>query len=622
VRHRRPLAVLASLALILAGGLARPRAAQADPICPDIGYLGNYPQDEELNWSENIQGVAHDAGHWFFTNTDHLMKVPVDQDLSDGSGVDDDNPDWAHPTADLRQVPIPAPLASQGFNHYGDIDQIAGYILAPIEAQDEGKVVIAAFRASDLGLVSWVDVTAVQGDHGGWLAIDPVTHLVYASGNQISSDHPMTRYQLDLAALNQLDHDTVAPTDDLAGALSFYTEWFLQEADGSIVTIPFKQMQGGAFTPWGDLFIINGYFEGDPDEERWGIHLFDPYGKLITESTNGSGNFNFEFHVDDEEEPEGIDWWDRDDEDPAAPGIGGQLHVVMIDNTNFFSFEESPDDLYFKHYAVDYFCHAGADTDGDGLTDDYEVYELGTEPLVADTDGDGLNDGGEVTHGTDPFAPDTDGDGLSDGDEVNVHLTDPLLTDTDGDGLSDGDEVNVHGTSPLLADTDGDGLSDSDEINTHGTDPTVADTDGDGISDGDEVGLGTDPNDADGDDDGLNDGLEVAYGTNPLSPDSDGDGLLDGRDVEFVQNAVHGLPNAGFRPPGLGTKKAMLQDLDKTESLLLAGRKGKAIRNLMALREHVDGCGTSPDRNDWIISCPDQVTIRGLIDLLITNLMS
>ena len=614
------LIVLTIVASSVAVGSSRPALAQADPSCPDINYLGNYPQDEELNWSENIQGVAHDAGHWFFTNTDYLMKLPVDQNLSDGDGVHDDNPDWAHPTDDLRRVPIPGPLASQGYNHYGDIDQIGGFVLVPIERQDDPKkVVIAAFRTSDLALVSWVEVTGIQGDHGGWLAVNPATRLVYSSGGQISKDDPITRYALDLGALHALDADGSGPTDDLSSALTPLGQFYLHEADGSDLIRAFKSMQGGAFTPWGDLFIVNGYFEGDPDDERWGVHLFDAGGAMITESTNGSGNFNFEFHVDDEEEPEGIDWWNRDGQDPASPSITGQLHVVMVDNTNFFSFETSPDDLYFKHYTVDYFCHAGADSDGDGLTDDREVYEIGTEPLVADTDGDGLNDGQEVGLGTNPFSPDSDGDGLSDGDEVNVHLSDPLLPDSDGDGLMDGEEVNLYGTSPVLSDTDGDGLSDPDEIFTYGTDPTVADTDGDGLSDGQEVALGTDPKDADDDDDGLNDGLEVAYGTDPLSPDTDGDGLLDGGDVEFVQRAVSQLPAADFNPPGQGTRKAILDRLEDIESLLLAGRVERAIEKLTALRQTVDGCGTSPDRNDRILVCQDQVTIRGLVDLLIAN---
>ena len=65
---------------------------------------------------------------------------------------------------------------------------------------------------------------------------------------------------------------------------------------------------------------------------------------------------------------------------------------------------------------------------------------------------------------------DTDGDGLSDDYEIKVYATDPGLWDTDGDGLSDGDELLTTGTDPFLWDTDGDGVADGD-AGTTGTEP-------------------------------------------------------------------------------------------------------------------------------------------------------
>ncbi len=59
-----------------------------------------------------------------------------------------------------------------------------------------------------------------------------------------------------------------------------------------------------------------------------------------------------------------------------------------------------------------------ADTDGDGLTDAYEAWTQGTDPVNPDSDGDGLPDGVELSLGTDPLGADTDGDGLCDGDET------------------------------------------------------------------------------------------------------------------------------------------------------------------------------------------------------------
>lgn len=66
----------------------------------------------------------------------------------------------------------------------------------------------------------------------------------------------------------------------------------------------------------------------------------------------------------------------------------------------------------------------------------------------ADTDGDGLSDETENrTFSTDPETPDTDGDGLTDGEEVDQYLSNPTNADTDADGIADGEEVEA-GTDP------------------------------------------------------------------------------------------------------------------------------------------------------------------------------
>lgn len=64
-----------------------------------------------------------------------------------------------------------------------------------------------------------------------------------------------------------------------------------------------------------------------------------------------------------------------------------------------------------------------------------------------DSDGDFLSDVDEAAIGTDPFNPDTDGDGLLDGTEVFDLQLGPLNPDNDGDGVLDGDEIN-NGTDP------------------------------------------------------------------------------------------------------------------------------------------------------------------------------
>lgn len=198
-----------------------------------------------------------------------------------------------------------------------------------------------------------------------------------------------------------------------------------------------------------------------------------------------------------------------------------------------------------------------------------------------DSDNDGLLDGQEIAIGTDPDNPDTDNDGLTDGCEVlGSNPTDPLDADSDNDGLTDGAEDANHNCT-----------RDANE---------------------------TDPNNPDSDGDGLNDGLEVTYGTDPLNPDTDGDGIPDGQDVEWLQNAINTLPDSSFK--GIGNRTAMLSHLNAIEKLVAQGKIAQAIKELHILRTRIDGCGATPDNDDWIVNCTDQVLIRGFIDLLIANL--
>jgi hypothetical protein len=131
-----------------------------------------------------------------------------------------------------------------------------------------------------------------------------------------------------------------------------------------------------------------------------------------------------------------------------------------------------------------------ADTDGDGMSDRYELAN-GLDPngddSAGDLDEDGATNIAEFNSGTDPQNPDTDGDGLLDGVETGTGVwvsesdrgTNPFNSDTDGDGLSDSTESNSGsfenadnpGTSPLNSDTDRDLFTDIGEI-SRGTDPT------------------------------------------------------------------------------------------------------------------------------------------------------
>jgi len=112
----------------------------------------------------------------------------------------------------------------------------------------------------------------------------------------------------------------------------------------------------------------------------------------------------------------------------------------------------------------------GTDTDGDGLTDEFELAN-GLDPLKADQNNNGITDSAE----------DFDGDGLSNGVEMllgtnprNQRSFDGVLDgqlDRDSDFLPDAQELR-YGTDRLKPDTDGDAWNDEIEITT-GSNPLV-----------------------------------------------------------------------------------------------------------------------------------------------------
>jgi hypothetical protein len=126
----------------------------------------------------------------------------------------------------------------------------------------------------------------------------------------------------------------------------------------------------------------------------------------------------------------------------------------------------------------------------------------------------------------------------------------------------------------------------------------------------------------DTDGDGLPDSDEAALGTDLKDPDSDDDGLLDGSDPDTVGDVVAALPDEVFRSSDGGNRTATLAILEAIEQEIEDGDIAEALRQLRNLRMRVDGCGASPDRNDWIIDCGTQRQVRALLDLLIANVSS
>lgn len=137
---------------------------------------------------------------------------------------------------------------------------------------------------------------------------------------------------------------------------------------------------------------------------------------------------------------------------------------------------------------------SSTDTDEDSDPADSEKF---FEDKMQDEDQNGIPEGVEEVFELSDSTDDTDGDGIDDYTEIYEIGSDPSKSDStddqDEDGLTNYEEVITYGTSASCADTDHDTLSDYEELNTWGTDPVKADSDDDGVSDGKEIETGTDP---------------------------------------------------------------------------------------------------------------------------------
>jgi len=198
-----------------------------------------------------------------------------------------------------------------------------------------------------------------------------------------------------------------------------------------------------------------------------------------------------------------------------SQGISRSTTLLLDGDMLPASFEE---EIGFDPLDPDSDCsQTEEDESSNGIIDGYEIFD-GKLPVFA-----------KYRIGADPFVEDTDGNGLTD----YFELTKLGVIQGEPSQSVQTALMSTSGNDPYLVnsgtgdDPDEDGLSNLDE-QTYGTDPLSADTDRDGLSDAEEIQQGTDPCDADSDDDGLTDDCELILGTNPGNADSNGNGVQDG----------------------------------------------------------------------------------------------
>ena len=211
------------------------------------------------------------------------------------------------------------------------------------------------------------------------------------------------------------------------------------------------------------------------------------------------------------------------------------------------------------------------DSDGDGLSDQYEL-KIGTEAYLSDTDGDGINDAEEV--GSNLKSPlDTDGDkriNALDYDDDNDGLPSILegKLDTDNDGLND----------YLDADSDNDGANDGIEAGMFGVDKNndfiddafdaervgAVDKNGDGINDNLKL--------PDHDNDGIPDYLDASF-NDFMKKEASDSGIEEKRKVALKNNVISKLN------PSEKNKKKVQKEADLTKKLEPKKSRKKVVIN-------------------------------------------
>lgn len=299
----------------------------------------DFPRDREPGWSSDVQGVTHDADTWFITQERVMWMFPVEWSLNDSiyrdiapmlgghgscSGVD-------------RGLGIAPELADQGYAHLGDCDYWDGRVYIPVENKNGLAPLVVAPRVSRQGaLCSPADVAPLVGQkEAPWCAVSPLNGLLFSSNFDV-------------------DHDGlfVHRLEPSFGGIKLTVLGRFELRDPSGAPISLQRIQGGTFSPQGHLYLVSdagtqgGLLGFDTLTGRLMTHLVVDYKpELDFGPVNPAIDIFTDQRPHGREELEGVTYWDL--EDGRAPGILGQIHLLMIDNVG-----SGADDLYFKHYRV------------------------------------------------------------------------------------------------------------------------------------------------------------------------------------------------------------------------------------------------------------------------------
>lgn len=276
-----------------------------------LDKISSYPNNRELAWTDELQGLTHNEDYWFITQQKRLWRIPVGHDL---------NIDIAQNnlSLDIKSVPIPPELSSE-YDHFGDIDCFEDFLFVAMEKTDSTITAkLACFSAATLAYIG-SELIPLQTNKAPWCAVNYKDRLLYSSRDKDVSTIFAYQYGIQnntfKISLNQIVN--------------------LKDGDGNDFVL--SGIQGGVFANLGGK---NSLILTSNEKPNRGINIF--------EMSSGKRIFYKEIDFDlwaIGEEIEGLTFWDLDNN--KAPNIEGQIHVLELDNDI-----DSDDIKSLHHYRI------------------------------------------------------------------------------------------------------------------------------------------------------------------------------------------------------------------------------------------------------------------------------
>jgi hypothetical protein len=280
---------------------------------PDITQTAVYPYNDAHYWTEELQGATQNGSNWFMASRTNLMRFPITSDLH------------YYPTANVYN-PWSYWWGHMGSPTYGWNN---GTVVVPLEPDwaHNGHASRSAFGIFDTSLNGLAtptvpyppagsgipDEQAGESSSNPWIAYNPQDQRYYSSGY-----NPTWLYAYDIwySPYNVAFNHAVQILDDWGNPIQLH------------------DVAGGAFSPSGKLYLALD----DHSNSDW--------GQIVVIDVN-NGRVHRTYWIERHryligpEEMEGLTFWNSNG---TAPGINGQMHLVLLDN------DGGQDDWYYKHY--------------------------------------------------------------------------------------------------------------------------------------------------------------------------------------------------------------------------------------------------------------------------------